>query len=109
MSATAAARTGPPKSEDDEQDRNEHGRTDRSLTHLVRDPVRSATEAAMAAGELEQRGVEGVGAEVRPERLARVELGVGRLPDQEVGEALLAAGPDDEVRVRAGRPCRARR
>ena len=60
---------------------------------------RSATEAAMAAGELEQGGVERVRTEVRPERVAGVELGVGRLPDQEVGEALLAAGPDDQVRV----------
>ena len=62
-------------------------------------PVRSAAEATMAAGELEERGVEGVRSEVGPERLGEVELGVGRLPDQEVRQALLAAGPDDEVRV----------
>ena len=62
----------------------------------------------MSAGELEQRGVEGVRPEVRPEGVAGVELGVGGLPDEEVREALLAAGADDEVRVgQAGRVERA--
>src|SRR3977135_849980 len=66
--------------------------------------ARSATEAARATGKLQQRGVEGVGAEVRPQDVAPVELRVGRLPDQEIREALLAAGADDEVRVgQAGR------
>ena len=54
----------------------------------------------MTARELEERGVERVRSEVGPERLGEVELGVGRLPDEEVRQALLAAGPDDEVRVR---------
>ena len=37
------------------------------------------------------------------------ELGVGRLPDQEVPQPLLAAGPDRPGPGRAGRPCRGRR
>jgi hypothetical protein len=52
-----------------------------------------AAEAAGPAGELEQRGVQRLGVEVRPEELADVELGVRRLPDQEVAQALLAARP----------------
>src|SRR4029077_1653181 len=59
-----------------------------------------ATEAAVTTRELEERGVERVRPEVRPERLTPVELRVGRLPDKEVRQALLAARPDDEIRVR---------
>ena len=62
-------------------------------------PGPSAPESARPPGELEEGGVEGVGPEVRPEDLGRVELGVGRLPDQEVREPLLAAGPDHEVGI----------
>src|SRR5689334_24586715 len=58
-----------------------------------------AAEASMAAGELEQRGVERIGPEVGPQRVAAVELRVRRLPDEEVREPLLAAGPDHEIRV----------
>src|SRR4051794_15153013 len=58
----------------------------------------------MAAGELEKGGVECVRTEVGPEVLGEVELGIGRLPDQEVGETLLAAGPDHQVWIwQAGR------
>src|SRR6185295_4388318 len=68
----------------------------------------SATESACPPGELRKGRVEGVRSEVRPEHIAHVQLGVGRLPDEEVREALLAAGPDHEVRVRqAGRVQRA--
>ena len=61
--------------------------------------ARSAPEPAGPPGELEERGVERLRPEVRPQHLGRVELGVGGLPDQEVRQALLAAGPDDEVGV----------
>ena len=37
--------------------------------------------------------------EVRPVDVAEVELRVRRLPEQEAGEALLPAGPDDQVRI----------
>ena len=39
-------------------------------------------------------------AEGRPVGLAEVELAVGALPGQEAGQADLAGGPDDELRVR---------
>ena len=53
----------------------------------------------MSSRELQERRVERLGPEVRPERLAPIELGVGGLPDQEVRQALLASGPDQQVRV----------
>ena len=69
----------------------------------------SATEAARPPGELRESRIEGVRAEVRPQDVAHVQLGVGRLPDEEVREALLAAGPDHEVGVgQAGRVERGR-
>ncbi len=66
-------------------------------------------EPARAPGELEQRLVEGGRAEVRPQAVGEHELRVGGLPDEEVADPLLAAGADDEVGVRAGRPCTAPR
>src|SRR6266852_237336 len=37
--------------------------------------------------------------EVGPETVGDEDLGVGDLPEEEVGDALLAGGADDEVRV----------
>ena len=53
----------------------------------------------MAARELQQGGVERIRTEVGPQRVAAIELGVGRLPDQEVRRALLARGPQEQVDV----------
>src|SRR6185312_13225992 len=59
----------------------------------------SCAVASLALGELLDRGVEvGLG-EIRPEGVGEDELGVGPLPQQEVAGALLPAGADDEVRV----------
>ena len=87
--------------QDHEQDRDE----DRGADAPARAPLpRLASEPALASGELEEGRVERGRPEVGPEGLAEVELGVGRLPDEEVREALLAAGPDHEVGVgQAGR------
>ena len=41
--------------------------------------------------------------EVRPQHIGEPELGIGRLPGQEVGQTELAAGPDEQVRVRNAR------
>src|SRR5690349_11968001 len=54
-------------------------------------------EAALAAAEGFEGRVEGGRAEVWPQRLGEVELGVGELPQQEVGHALLAARADEEI------------
>ncbi len=45
------------------------------------------------------RGLERRPVEVRPEHGCEDELGVGRLPQQEIRQALLARGADDEVRI----------
>src|SRR5689334_11743252 len=56
-----------------------------------------AAEAPLAPLVRRDRLAERLGAEIGPERLGEVELGVGELPEQEVGDALLAAGADEEV------------
>src|SRR5882757_2730759 len=56
-------------------------------------PVLPAREAAHRAQEVDLP-------EGRPVRLAEVQLGVRALPQQEVREALLAAGADDQLGVR---------
>src|SRR5215212_2821935 len=62
-----------------------------------RAPTPSTAEAAASPGVFGERGVELGSAEVRPQRVARDQLGVGRLPDQEVREPVLATRPDHEV------------
>src|SRR5476649_1458802 len=59
-----------------------------------------AAEPARARREIGQGGIEGRRVKVGPVRFAEVELRVRRLPDQEVAEALVPAGPDDQVRLR---------
>src|ERR1700691_4805698 len=58
-----------------------------------------AAIAAPAAGILGERLLEGRAGEDGPELVAEDELGVGRLPQEVVGEPLLAAGADDQVGV----------
>src|SRR5262249_45533563 len=57
-------------------------------------------EASLAVGVAAQGPQEGGLAEAGPVAIAEVELGVRALPEQEAGEALLATGPDDQVRIR---------
>ena len=49
-------------------------------------------EAGKCLGEI-------VGIELGPHPLGEMQFGIGRLPQQKVGEALLTAGADDEVDV----------
>ena len=58
-----------------------------------------AAEAALAAPVRLQRLVELGLAERRPERLGEVQLGVGRLPEQEVRQPLLARRADQQVQL----------
>ena len=46
--------------------------------------------------------------EVRPHPIGEIELGIGALPQQEIGEPLLAAGADQQIDV-AARDAQARR
>src|SRR5258706_15452816 len=66
--------------------------------HLIAGPA----EPALATRE-HLDGVEQVFArEIGPEDVGEVELGVGRLDEEEIAEALLAARADHEVDVRKG-------
>src|SRR5690242_20075695 len=69
-------------------------RARRAITRLS-----SPAEATAPAGELGERLLEGLAREFGPQLLAEDELGVGRLPQQVVGQPLLAAGTDDHVGI----------
>src|ERR687888_1721186 len=56
-------------------------------------------EAPIAALVVGDGAIEVGGPEVRPERGRHPQLGVGDLPQQEVRDAHLAAGPDQQIRV----------
>src|SRR5262245_14381988 len=75
------------------------GTRTRAESARVRSTPSLPTVPARPPCELEQRGVERVGTEVGPQAVGEHELRVGRLPDEEVADPLLAAGPDDEVGV----------
>ena len=53
------------------------------------------------AADRRRSPVERGGIEIGPQRVGEIELGVGELPQQEIADALLAAGADEEVRLRA--------
>ncbi len=57
------------------------------------------SEAAFAALVVDDGFEEMDAAEVRPETVCDEDLGVGDLPEEEVGDALLAGGADDEIGV----------
>lgn len=46
-----------------------------------------------------QRPIELLFGEIRPEHIGKVEFCIGRLPEQEVGDAHFPAGTDNQVRV----------
>ena len=56
-----------------------------------------AAEAPLAAGVPGERRIERRGVEVGPEDVGEVQLRVGELPQQEIADALLAAGADQQV------------
>src|SRR5689334_1014969 len=61
-----------------------------------------ATDAAiatLAAAELGDGALEVLLAEVGPQRVDEHQLGVGTLPEQEIADALLAAGADQQVGI----------
>ena len=59
-----------------------------------------AAEPPVAALVGDDGLVQGPAVEVRPQGIAEVKLRIGALPQQKAGQALLAAGADDELRVR---------
>src|SRR3954471_17184990 len=54
--------------------------------------LRQPAEAAVAAPEIGDCGAEARGIEVGPQGVDEAELGIGRLPQQEIGQAFLATG-----------------
>src|SRR5688572_21119172 len=56
-----------------------------------------AAEAPLALAVRRDRLVERRAVEIGPQRLGEIELGVGKLPEQEVGDALLAPGADEKI------------
>src|SRR5687768_10979670 len=58
-----------------------------------------AAVTALARLEVDDGFEEMAAAEVRPEHLGHVDLGVGDLPEQEVRHAQLAAGADEQVGI----------
>src|SRR5207249_5000116 len=83
------------------------GRRDRRRAHLVRGPQLfafdlggGAAEAALALLEEGERLEVVALAEVGPQGVGHVHLGVRELPEEEVAEAHLAAGADQEIGIR---------
>jgi hypothetical protein len=72
---------------------------DRARSRISRSGSSTAPEAPRAARVLEERVVERQRPEVGPQHVAEHELRVGTLPDEEVADPLLAAGPDQQVGV----------
>src|SRR5690554_2818485 len=70
------------------------------LRRHARDLLAGAAETALARAVGRDCLIERELVEVGPQRVGEVQLGVGELPQQEVADALLATGPDEEVRLR---------
>src|SRR5205809_116284 len=54
------------------------------------------TVATLAAAIIGDGLIEVAAAEIRPERLGEHQLGISALPEQEIADALFAAGPDQQ-------------
>src|SRR4051812_3279701 len=63
-------------------------------------PRLDSPETAVAAGIVLEHFAERSLVEIRPVRFDEHQLGIRTLPKQEVGKTLLAAGADDDVRIR---------
>src|SRR5262245_30298761 len=59
-----------------------------------------AAEPPFATVKVGDGSAQVLGAEVGPEYVEEIQLGIGRLPQQEVGQPLFAAGADEEIDVR---------
>src|SRR5437762_3452236 len=62
---------------------------------------RCPTEAPLALLVRCNRGPERSRVEIRPKQIGEIELGVYELPKQEVGDALLPAGTNEQIRLRS--------
>ena len=71
--------------------------------HYARPVPLACPEPSLPRRVLGERPLQLVAVEVRPQPVGEVELRVGGLPEQEVRQALLAAGADDELGIAASR------
>src|SRR5262249_42647109 len=62
-----------------------------------RDGFRERTEATLPLCKAIQRLIKLFSGEIRPERVDKHQLGIGRLPEQKVAQSMFAASADDEV------------
>ena len=117
MPTTPRRRRAPCSVNDDHRGRsgvshNEHRQQRHGQHHGGQDPLAQRfgheralravglAEAPLAAGKECQRRLEVGGLEIRPQARGEVQLGVGQVPQQEIADALLAAGADEQVRLR---------
>src|SRR5262245_29870808 len=68
-------------------------------TRAGRQLLAGPPEAALALLVRDDRPVETGGVKIGPQGVGEVELGIGQLPQHEVADALLAAGPDEQIRL----------
>src|SRR3990167_6358127 len=66
---------------------------------LGQDLFRSLAEAAFTPMKSRKGFVQGRVVEIRPELVAEVQLGIRGLPEQEIAQAHLTAGADQQVRI----------
>src|SRR5579859_25467 len=66
---------------------------------FTRELFAGTTEAALAVAIGIDRATQRLRVEVRPEFVGEIELGVGKLPEQEIADALLPASTDEQVRL----------
>src|SRR3990170_4943457 len=62
--------------------------------------IAGAPEAPLAGPVGSECRFERGGVEIRPQGLGEMQFGIGELPEQKVAHALLAAGTDEQVRLR---------
>ena len=104
MSANVSAQTGPP---------NNAGTIRPTPPQLPRSNVSSCAlpfhacrfggnvaEASFPVAEIPNRVFQILRAKFGPEHRAEIQLGIRRLPNQEIAESILAGGSDDEVGIR---------
>src|SRR5687767_7899215 len=69
------------------------------LARLVAQLFSGQTIAAFARRESSERRLEMRQVEIRPQGLGHVQLGVGEIPKQEIADAMIAAGADEQVGI----------
>src|SRR5690349_12265260 len=78
----------------------DRARTPRSRQRPEDRSAGAGTESPLASGVFRQRRREVLRPEIGPQHIEEHQFGVGGLPQQEIGQPLLAGGPDDQIRIR---------